>query len=155
MSVSTWPSCVKGNARRVFPCARCSESKTESSTKSLNHEPTLRDSPPPRCFHEPVSVGKHAMVRNNIAPFSLCSAPIMVRINAGCALAYSRANVSMSSADIPHSAAARSGVHPATSAVSSAKPSVCCATKSSSHNSSRIMTCIMASINAVSVPGKG
>ena len=74
---------------------------------------------------------------------------------AGRMVPYSVASRSMSSASRPVTAAARSGVHSATCAASSSKPSVCAAIHSWSSRSSRTNTCIIASISATSVPGSG
>ena len=52
-------------------------------------------------------------------------------------------------------AAAHSGVRVATCVESSSKPRVCSLTHSSSTRSSRMMMCMTASINAMSVPGRG
>ena len=58
-------------------------SNTDSSTLVSAHAPTLRASPPPRWRQAPVSAGRHASARKNMAPCSWCSAPMSVRMNAG------------------------------------------------------------------------
>ena len=74
---------------------------------------------------------------------------------AGRVVASSRASVSITPASPPHAAAARCGVQSATAAASSSNPDVCCVTQSWATRSSRMMTCIIASIIAMSVPGSG
>ena len=61
---------------------------------------------------------------------------------------------SMVAASRPQTAAARAGVHSATWAASSSKPTVWSPTHSWSTRPSRISTCIIASISAMSVPGQ-
>ena len=61
----------------------------------------------------------------------------------------------MVAASRPQTAAARAGVHSATWAASSSNPTVWSATHSWSTRPSRISTCIIASISAMSVPGSG
>ncbi len=57
--------------------------KAATSISASLYEPTLLAMPPPRSAHAPVNAGRQPSVRKNIAPFSWCSAPMIVRIPAG------------------------------------------------------------------------
>ncbi|CAB4957729.1 unannotated protein [freshwater metagenome] len=153
---------VRMSARRTSSSTRGSRVPSRSGRLNASwsiarsvHEPTLRAKPPPRSRHAPTRAGRHARVRKNIPPCSLCSAPISVRIAAGRVVAYSRASATISSSASPHIVAARLGVQSATCVRSSSNPRVCASTHSWSCRSSLIITCIMASISATSVPGSG
>ena len=116
-----------------------------------------RRQPPPRSRHAPTSAGRQASVRKNIAPFSWCSAPIERADGRRADRAVHRGralDVGGVEAAVPR--AARSGVHSATWAASSSKPSgVRRRPTAWSTRPSRISTCIIASIKAMSVPGSG
>ena len=102
----------RSRSQRSLPRSRMFSTRTPGlctsgiSTRSMSSTAKWslcveRASPPPRCFHAPLSTGRHASVRNCIAPLRWCSMPISGRSSDGCVVAYSRANRSISSAGNP------------------------------------------------------
>src|ERR1700720_1269724 len=112
-----------------------------------------RARPPPRCLHAPVSTGRQAIVRNCIAPLRWCSGPMSGRSRAGCVVAYSRANRSISFAGRATVAAMLSGAYCRTCSTSASYPTAYCETYSWSTRPSRTRTCIIASASAASLAG--
>ena len=83
---------------------------TRSMSSTANWSACVdRARPPPRCRQAPLSTGRHASVRNCIAPLRWCSRPMSGRSSDGCVVAYSRAKRSMSSAGSPTVGATAAG----------------------------------------------
>ena len=81
-------------------------------------------SPPPTWRQAPTSAGRQAIERTVWPPPACRSTATPMRIIDGSVVAYSRARVRMSSAGMPVSCDAHSGVWPATRSASSSKPTV-------------------------------